>query len=95
MFYLLLAVLLVLLLGVTAIKQAAWWLFIVLPTTAYTVWQFSEAWHSSAYFWYAVATVAFIVVASIDVARKNGERATRGEKPMSNDEIRRSMWGGK
>jgi uncharacterized membrane protein len=92
-FLLLLAVLVVCLLGTTAIRHIAWWLFIVLPTASYTVWQFSQAWHSSAHFWYAVANVVLIAVIGNDLARKDAERASPGEPPMSKAEIKRSMIG--
>jgi hypothetical protein len=83
MTYLLIAVLLVLLLGATAIRHIAWWLFVVLPTVAYTAWQFAQAWHSPMYFLYAAVTVAFIVFAVIDVARQDEARADAGKPPLS------------
>ena len=91
--YLAACVLLVALLGVTVLRIVLYWVVVVLPATAYTVWQVSQAWHSSMYFWYVVGSVVLLVAMCTDAGRENDRREAAGLPPMSKADHKARAWG--
>lgn len=91
--YLAVAVLLVALLGVTVLRNLLYWLAVVLPASAYTAWQVSQAWHSSMYFWYVVGSVVLLVLMCLEAGRENDRRAAAGQPPLSKAELKARAWG--
>jgi hypothetical protein len=94
MIYLLLtAVLLVVALGATAIRHVAWWLCVVLPTVALTVWQLANAMADPVFFWVSVAWLVLLVGLCIETDGENSRRQAAGLPPLTKDELRARMWG--